>query len=133
VLFLKRPRSQAQFSVQLSSRFPEDTDIAELQSYVYEHLDRDLRVEALAERMGMSPRNFSRTFQREIGVAPGRFVEQCRLEIARHWLEDSRAPLSEVAERCGYGTADGMRLAFERNLGLSPRAYRQRFATATAS
>ena len=129
VLFLKRPGSQSQFSVQLSSQLPESTEIAELQSYVHEHLDKDLRVGALAERTGMSPRNFSRTFNREVGIAPGRYVEQCRLEVARHRLEDSEAPLSEVAERCGYGTADGMRLAFERNLGVSPRTYRQRFST----
>jgi transcriptional regulator GlxA family with amidase domain len=133
VLFLKRPGSQSQFSVQLSSQLPEDTGIAELQSYVHEHLDKDLRVEALAERTGMSPRNFSRTFNREVGIAPGRYVEQCRLEMARQWLEDSEAPLSAIAGRCGYGTTDGMRLAFERKLGVSPSAYRQRFSTTKAS
>jgi transcriptional regulator GlxA family with amidase domain len=80
----------------------------------------------------MSPRNSSRTFNREIGVAPGKFVEQCRLEIARQRLEDSQAPLSEIAGKCGYGSADGLRLAFERNLGVSPSAYRQRFSTTRA-
>jgi transcriptional regulator GlxA family with amidase domain len=130
VLFLKRPGNQAQFSVQLSSRLPEDAGIVQIQSYIHDHLDRDLRVEALAARAGMSPRNFSRTFTREVGMAPGRYVEQCRLEVARQRLQDSHAPLSAIAETCGYGTADGMRLAFERNLGVSPRSYRQRFARA---
>ena len=133
VLFLKRPGSQAQFSVQLSARLPEGSGVAELQSYVYEHLAADLRLDALAARVGMSPRNFARVFTREVGVAPGRFVEQCRLERARQWLAESPAPLSEIAERCGYGTADGMRLAFERHLDVNPRAYRQRFSTARAS
>ena len=53
--------------------------------------------------MGMSPRNFSRVFNREVGVAPGRYVEQCRIEVARQWLEESAAPLTEIAERCGFG------------------------------
>ncbi len=132
VLFLKRPGSQAQFSVQLSAQLPGEADIAELQAWIHDHLGEDLRVEALADRMGMSPRNFSRVFAREIGMAPGRYVEQCRVEIARQWLETSMAPLSEIAERCGYGTPDGMRLAFERSLGVSPRAYRQRFSSARA-
>ena len=133
VLFLKRPGSQSQFSVHLSARFPEDDAVAKLQTYISEHLDEDLRVDVLAERVGMSTRGFSRVFNREVGMAPGRYVEQCRLEVARQWLEDTQAPLSEIASRCGYGTADGMRLAFERNLGLSPRAYRQRFSTTKAS
>jgi len=132
VLFLKRPGSQAQFSVQLAAQLPEEAGIAELQGWIHEHLDEDLRVEVLAARVGMSPRNFSRVFTREVGVAPGRYIEQCRLEVARQWLEDSVAPLSEIAERCGYGTPDGMRIAFERQLGVGPRAYRQRFSTAKA-
>ena len=133
VLFLKRPGSQAQFSVQLSAQLPEEASIATLQTYVYEHLAEDLRLEALAAHVGMSPRNFSRVFTREVGIAPGRFVEQCRLEVARQWVEESGAPLSEIAARCGYGTADGLRVAFERNLNVSPREYRQRFSTAKAS
>jgi len=32
-----------------------------------------------------------------------------------------------VAEECGYRTRDGMRLAFDRNLGVAPREYRRRF------
>ncbi len=133
VLFLKRPGSQAQFSEQLRTRLPEDQRFAELKLYIYEHLAADLRIDALAARMGMSRRNFSRVFTREIGVAPGRFVERCRLERARQHLAESRAPLSEVAADCGYDTSDAMRVAFERGLGISPRAYRQRFATALAS
>jgi transcriptional regulator GlxA family with amidase domain len=132
VLFLKRPGSQAQFSVQLSAQLPEQAGIAALQGWIHEHLEEDLRIEVLAERTGMSPRNFSRVFAREVGVAPGRYVEQCRIEAARQWLEESVEPLSQIAERCGYGTPDGMRLAFERQLRISPRAYRQRFSTAQA-
>lgn len=133
VLFLKRPGNQAQFSVQLSARLPEDSNLADLQAYIYDHLGDDLRVETLADRVGMSPRNFARVFARDVGVAPGRFVEQCRFESARQWIEESTAPLSEIADRCGYTTTDGMRLAFERNLGVSPRAYRERFSTSKAS
>lgn len=129
VFFMKRPGSQAQFSTQLSNDLSEKAEIAELQTYIYDNVGNDLRVDELASRVGMSPRNFSRTFTKEVGLAPGRFVEQCRLEIARQTLEESSLPISKVAERCGYGSGDSMRTAFERHLSLNPRAYRQRFAT----
>lgn len=45
--------------------------------------------------------------------------------------EDTQRPVSEVAECCGYTTAEGMRLAFDRHLGVSPRDYRRRFASST--
>ena len=132
VLFLKRPGGQAQFSTQLTEGLAEDSDIAGLQSYIYEHIAEDLSIDALAARVNMSPRNFSRRFSSEVGVSPGRYVELCRLEMARLKLEQSRLPLARIARACGYRSVSGMHLAFERHLGLSPTKYRERFSTATA-
>ena len=132
VMFLRRPGNQAQFSVQVGTELRDDGGIREVETWIFDHLDGDLRVEALAERFHMSPRNFTRVFTREVGVPPGRYVEQCRLERARQLLEETDRPMSEISACCGYATADGLRLAFERNLGTSPRAYRRRFASSLA-
>lgn len=130
VLFLKRPGGQAQFSTQLSYDIAESSLIVEVQTYIHDHLDGDLRIEKLAEVASMSARNFSRTFAKEIGISPGRYVEQCRLELARSKLEESSLPLSRIAERCGYRSLDAMHAAFDRHLGISPSAYRARFKSA---
>jgi transcriptional regulator GlxA family with amidase domain len=132
VLFLKRPGDQAQFSVQLSSTLPEDSGVTAVQNYIHQHPEADLRLEVLAARAGMSPRNFSRAFKKGVGLPPGKYVERYRLEIARQRLQESSVSVAEVAERCGYGSPEAMRLSFERNLGVSPRAYRQRFASSDA-
>jgi len=128
VMFLRRPGNQAQFSVQVATEVP-DTASRKVQQYISDHLDADLRVEALAEKFGMSARNFARVFARQTGLAPGKYVEQCRLERARQYLEESDETLSAIATHCGYATADGLRLAFERNLDVSPSAYRARFSS----
>lgn len=130
VMFLRRPGNQAQFSVQVATELPHAEGLREMEAYIFQHLEGDLRVEALAERFGMSPRNFTRVFTRQVGVPPGRYVEQCRLERARQYLEETDEPLSEISARCGYTTPDGLRLAFDRNLGVGPRAYRGRFTSA---
>jgi transcriptional regulator GlxA family with amidase domain len=129
VMYMKRPGTQAQFSVPVQSEFPEDSRMTELQAYISENLDEDLSVESLAKQIGMSSRNFSRAFTREIGVSPGRYVEQVRLERARQALEQTRSPLSRIAQWCGYRTSNGLRLAFERQFGVTPREYRNRFST----
>ncbi len=131
VLFLKRPGNQAQFSVQLQSRLPESSKMNDVQSYIFANLEGDLRVPTLAERAAMSPRNFSRVFTREVGVGPGEFVERARLERARHLLVNDGLTTEAVAHKCGYRTGDGLRQAFERNLGVSPSGYRARFETAS--
>lgn len=132
VVFLKRPGGQAQFSVQLSSQLADREPFRELQAWAFEHPNADLSVEALAERVSMSPRNFHRVFVRQVGVTPGRFVERLRVEAARRLLEENSHAVPVVAAQCGFGNPETMRVAFRRTLGVSPKAYRNRFYTAEA-
>lgn len=127
VLFLKRPGGQSQFSAHLAAQLDGDGPIAELQRWILDHLDADLTVEALAERVHMSPRNFVRNFEREAGAPPGVFVEGARLDAARRALEDSEDQLETIAKRCGFTSAEILRRLFQRRLGVSPTSYRKRF------
>lgn len=129
VLFLRRPGGQAQFSVLLASQASENKPLRELQVWIAENLQRDLSVEYLASRVAMSPRNFARTFVRETGVTPAHLVEQLRVEAARRELELTEHGLESIAARTGFGSAEVMRRAFQRRLGISPHLYRERFST----
>jgi transcriptional regulator GlxA family with amidase domain len=66
----------------------------------------------------MSPRNFQRVFTSEVGRTAARYVEELRLETARRLLERTTQSLDEVADRCGFGSADVMSRAFTRVLPL---------------
>ena len=127
VLFLRRPGGQAQFSAQLAMQAADREPLRELQAWIADHLDADLSVPALAARVAMSPRNFARVFTHQVGVTPGRFVEQLRIEAARRRLEESTHGVDAVAAQCGFGSAESMRLAFMRRLRVPPSAYRHRF------
>ncbi|MSO40876.1 MAG: GlxA family transcriptional regulator [Solirubrobacterales bacterium] len=130
VLFVKRPGGQSQFSVQLSAQAAESEPLRDLQSWVGDNLDADLSVEALAGRTAMSPRNFARVFRRELGITPAAYVEAVRVERAQSELEGSRAPIDSIARRCGFGSPETMRRAFQRRLGVGLGDYRERFRPA---
>jgi transcriptional regulator GlxA family with amidase domain len=130
VVFLKRPGGQAQFSSHLSTQLAERDVLAEVQTWIADHLDDDLSVPRLAERAAMSPRHFARVFRAETGVTPARFVERARVEQARARLEESTAGIEEIAHGCGFGTPETMRRAFLRALWVGPSEYRQRFRAA---
>ena len=127
VLFLQRPGGQAQFSSHLSAQLAERRPLRELQSWIGDNLDADLRVDALAERAAMSPRNFARFFRRETGITPAAYVEELRVERARQLLEESAEPVELISVRCGFGTPETMRRSFSRRIGVSPANYRARF------
>lgn len=130
VLFIKRPGGQSQFSAQLAGQRPRTAPLRALTEWVGRNLAADLRVEALAERACMSPRNFSRAFRRETGMTPAKYVELARVQAARQALADTVDGVDSVAVRCGFGTAETMRRAFHRHLGVGPADYRERFSSA---
>lgn len=127
VVFLKRPGGQSQFSAYLTSE-AHRPEVKELQAWIILHLSDDLRVETLAERMCMSPRNFARFFVAETGMTPAKFVEIARIDAARHYLGSSHLSIEVVAEKAGFGDAERMRRAFVRQLGINPQNYRARFS-----
>jgi transcriptional regulator GlxA family with amidase domain len=132
VVFLKRPGGQSQFSALLQSQTSDDGSFARLHDWMAEHLGEDLRVEILAERAGMSARNFARVYARRLGTTPAKAVERLRLEAARRALEESGASIERVARACGFGDEERMRRAFLRRLGVAPKHYRQRFSRGEA-
>jgi len=102
-------------------------NLRELQTWILAHPEDDLSIEALAERVAMSPRNFARLFVQETGMTPAKFVEQARLDTARFELEQTTLPVEAIAEHCGFGDPERMRRTFQRVLRVSPQNYRARF------
>ncbi|HUC67654.1 MAG TPA: GlxA family transcriptional regulator [Stellaceae bacterium] len=128
VVFLKRPGGQSQFSAMLRSQAADEGRFAALHDWLAQNLSGDLRVEVLAARLGMSPRNFARLYRQRTGTTPAKTVEQLRLEAARRALEDGSAPIAAIARAAGFGDEERMRRSFLRHLGVAPQHYRQRFS-----
>ncbi len=129
VVFLKRPGGQSQFSEVLQSQAQDSAGFDDLHQWISDHLGReDLTVELLAERAGMSPRNFARVYKQKTGRTPAKAVELFRLEAARRLLEASERNVDQIARQCGFGDEERMRVTFQRHLAVSPIEYRRRFS-----
>lgn len=127
VVFVRRPGGQSQFSAQLSVAPATTPSLAELQGWLSDHLDEDLRVESLAARAHMSPRSFARRFRDETGTTPAVFVEQLRVEAARRLLESTDLTVAAIARRVGMHHPETLHRAFRRRAGTTPDSYRQHF------
>ncbi|MBV2366911.1 GlxA family transcriptional regulator [Streptomonospora nanhaiensis] len=132
VMYLKRQGGQSQFSVPLSRPPSASRAIDDLLLWIAEHLDADLSVEALADRMCLSTRHFARVFKQETGTGPAAYVEAARVEAARRLLETTDEPLDRVAAAAGLGSAETLHRAFRRRLATTPAAYRRRFRVRAA-
>ena len=126
VVFLKRPGGQSQYSAALALQ-DAGGGFEALHAWMADHLAEDLGLATLARRAGMSERSFLRRYPAATGLTPGRAVERLRVEAARRLLAETAVPAKRIAERCGFGSAETMRRAFLRLLGVPPAEYRARF------
>jgi transcriptional regulator GlxA family with amidase domain len=125
VLFVQRPAGQPQLSAALQSLPSPRRPLRDLQIWIADHPDADLRVPVLAQRVGMSPRNFARAFSRELGVTPANYVEKVRIEAACRRLEFGDDCLEHIALDAGFGTVETLRRTFKRLFGVGPAEYRE--------
>ncbi len=130
VMFLHRPGGQTQFAAPVWAPRAERSAVRAVQALVEAAPGGDHRLTVLAATAAMSVRHFSRVFTDEVGDTPGRYVERVRLEAARRELETTSDTLDVIAARCGFGTSETLRRAFQRRLGVAPDAYRRRFRIA---
>jgi transcriptional regulator GlxA family with amidase domain len=87
-------------------------------------------VDALVKEMPVSQRNFVRRFKQATGVTPIDYLQQTRIEAARQLLEHTDLSMVEIMCHVGYGDMKSFRNLFLRITGLTPKAYREKYALA---
>jgi transcriptional regulator GlxA family with amidase domain len=128
VLFLRRPGSQAQYSILLAQQATmSDTRMRELPAHAESHLTHKLDVNTLAAFVAMSPRTFARQFEGNFGTTPARWVRSLRVEAARQHLESRNLSLKEIARVTGFRDEQALRRAFVQQMKMTPKEYRERF------
>jgi transcriptional regulator GlxA family with amidase domain len=131
VLFLRRSGNQAQFSAALRRQEKEPPRLRDISAFVVEHIDEALPVERIAAGVGMSARTLSRWCREHLGESPAALVRRLRVDEARRLLEETSLPLKQITARTGLGDASTIWRVFTQRLGVTPAAYRQRFAAAS--
>ena len=127
VMYMMRPGGQSQFSAHLVAQRAEDPAINATLGFILANPGEPHTVTALAARAGLSERTFARRFKEETGMTPAAYVETARVQAARVALETSSQGVEQIAIGAGFLSAERMRRAFQRHLGVSATEYRDRF------
>ncbi|RXS65454.1 helix-turn-helix domain-containing protein [Streptomyces sp. TM32] len=108
-----------------------DAGTSATRAWALDRLHEPLQLADLAAHAGMSRRTFTRRFRAEVGLSPGQWLTQQRVDLARQLLESSDLPVNRIAERVGFGTGATLRHHLHAAIGVSPGAYRRTFQTST--
>lgn len=90
------------------------------------YCEEDLSLEALAERLAVTPHQVSEFFNARLGLSFATYINGYRIRHAQRLLEDepTRSILS-IAYDSGFGAKSTFNLAFQRHCGQSPSEYRR--------
>ncbi|MCX4198997.1 helix-turn-helix domain-containing protein [Methylobacterium organophilum] len=122
---LDRDGGQAQFIRREPPRT--SASLAPVLEWMLEHVDRPLRIEAMAARAGMSARTFARRFQEQTGTTPMQWFLLARIRRSQELLESGGASIDQAALASGFASPVTFRASFRKAVGVSPATYRARF------
>jgi LacI family transcriptional regulator len=104
-----------------------DPIVARTMSWIGEHLGRRLTLNVIARAAMCSRQRLEQRFQAAIGRTVMQEVRRARVDSARPLLSTTELPLPRIAEQCGFTSAALFSVAFRRETGIPPGAYRRRF------
>ncbi|AVF34785.1 DNA-binding transcriptional regulator AraC [Rahnella sikkimica] len=104
-----------------------DPRIHQVCQYLNEHLDRDIKIEELAQRVYLSPSRLAHLFRQELNTTILCWREEQRINRAKSLLQVSQQPIAKIAETVGYEDQLYFSRIFRKHLSVSPSQYRRNF------
>ncbi len=92
--------------------------------YINKNLRNDLSLGKISETLCMSPCHFAHVFKQTTGLAPHRYVIECRMERAKSLLRETNLPVNEIAQMVGYSSQSHFSTVFRQFTGQPPLRYR---------
>lgn len=100
--------------------------------FMTENLGRDIGIEELVGRCGLSRAQFFRAFRQSTGQTPHRYLVGLRLDRAKLLLETGGVSVGDVTRAVGMGANAGFARLFQQRFGVQPARYRRSILAAQA-
>jgi len=85
----------------------------------------DLSLQALAKQQGINPSYLSTLFKKETGQTLTDYVNQRRVDHARHLLSTTKLQVQTVSQHCGISDVNYFSKTFKKYVGKTPLEYRR--------
>ena len=92
--------------------------------HIQTHLEGDLSLDVLAERVGFSAYHFHRIFHEVLGEPVKEYIRRLRVERAAYRLKISEETILKIALNAGFKTHESFTRAFQRQFGITPSQFR---------
>ena len=105
----------------------ESRRVLKVKDYISKHINDDLRLEQLANLVGMTPSAFSRFFKLRTGKNLSEYIVDIRLGHAARRLVDTTDGVSEICWSCGFNNLSNFNRLFRKHKGCTPTEFREKY------
>ena len=105
----------------------ESRRVRKVQRYVLSHYKEEIRLQQMADLVGMTPTAFSRFFRLRMGRTFSDFLIDTRIGAATRFLVDTSMSVSEICYQSGFNNISNFNRIFLRKKGCSPTAFRDHY------
>lgn len=98
----------------------------EMVSYIQQNFTGKILLKEFGEQFHLSEKYISRYFKEHFHITISQYVTYLRLEHAKHLLQDTDIPVTEVAMQSGYQNVSYFIRSFKKTYGMSPLKYRNK-------
>ncbi|MGL6109405.1 MAG: AraC family transcriptional regulator, partial [Rubrivivax sp.] len=95
--------------------------------FIRHYACQGVQTEQVAAHVRLSRSSLEACFRRELGRSVHDEIITYKLSRAKALLADEHFPASDVAQQAGFGTAQYLNTVFKREVGCTPRVYRETF------
>lgn len=96
-----------------------------VQDFIVRNYRNDIRLNFLADMVGMSPSSFSRFFKLRTGRSISDYIISIRLAEASRELISTATSISDICFNSGFNNVSNFNRIFKKNKGLTPKEFRE--------
>ncbi|ASA21597.1 AraC family transcriptional regulator [Paenibacillus donghaensis] len=91
--------------------------------YIDDHLNQSIKMKELAALVGISEKYFISYFKNALGVTPGQYIYQVKMNRAREYLYEKKYSVQQIANFLGYPDPFTFSKAFKKYYNISPSKF----------
>lgn len=93
-------------------------------SYIWDHLDSEISLNLLAQRVYLNPSYLSRLFRQSAGMTITEYLLEARVTAAKKYLQETDLKVQDIAKRLGIESSAYFGRMFKKSVGCTPLEYR---------
>ena len=101
--------------------------VQKVQEYINQHYKEEIRLNNLADMVGMTAVSFSRFFKLRTGRSLSDYIIDIRLGFAARLLVDSTMSVAEICYDCGFNNLSNFNRIFKKKKACSPKEFRENY------